>query len=170
VNEGSRSEFLSRVLIVVGVVAFVVVLLLLLWVAAEVVWLLFAGLLLAVFLRALSKPLTRYLRLPDPGCPTELVCGVVVAMNPPGFRHGRICTTTAHLVHNFAVQHDRGRVTSNDAGIITRHDPDTVRGADVAFYSYSRLPKDQNPEGYPSVAPEIVFEVLSPGDVCKKVL
>jgi Uma2 family endonuclease len=30
-------------------------------------------------------------RMPDPGYPTELVRGRIVAMNPPGFRHGEVC-------------------------------------------------------------------------------
>ena len=36
---------------------------------------------------------------------------------------------------------DLGRVVTNDSGIVTQRDPDTVRGADVAYYSYARLPK-----------------------------
>ncbi len=51
----------------------------------------------------------------------------------------------------------------NDAGVITERDPDTVRGADVAFYSYRRVPKDAEPEGYPDAIPEFVFEVLVAG-------
>ncbi|HEY2883012.1 MAG TPA: Uma2 family endonuclease, partial [Pirellulales bacterium] len=37
-------------------------------------------------------------------------------------------------------------------------------GADVAFYSFQRVPKGPLKEGLLSVAPEIVFEVLSPDD------
>jgi Uma2 family endonuclease len=60
--------------------------------------------------------------------------------------------------------HPSGRVIGNDAGILTEHDPDTVRGADVAYYSYSRVPKGPLPSGLLSAAPELVFEVLSPSD------
>ena len=42
---------------------------------------------------------------------------------------------------NFVEEHDLGRVMSNDSGVITERDPDTVRGADVAYYSYARLPE-----------------------------
>ena len=41
-------------------------------------------------------------------------------------------------------------------------DPDTVRGADVAFYSYSRMPRGPLPPGYLPVPPELVFEVRLP--------
>jgi Uma2 family endonuclease len=62
------------------------------------------------------------------------------------------------------MNHDLGWVTINDTGIVTERGPDTVRGADVAFHSYTRIPKGQRPEGYPEVAPDLVFEGRSPTD------
>jgi Uma2 family endonuclease len=59
-------------------------------------------------------------------------------------------------------EHDLGRTLSNDSGIITERDPDTVRGADVTFYSYDRVPRGPSPIGYAGASPEIVFEVVSP--------
>src|SRR5262249_34531509 len=60
---------------------------------------------------------------------------------------------------------DRGQVVSNDSGVPTEKDPDTVRGADVAFYSYARVPKGPFPaRQYLKVLPEVIFEVKSPGD------
>ncbi len=44
------------------------------------------------------------------------------------------------------------------------------RSADISYYSYTRLPKGHIPEGYLDVAPELVFEVLSPTDRWKDVL
>jgi Uma2 family endonuclease len=41
-------------------------------------------------------------------------------------------------------------------------DPDTVRGADVAFISYARLPLGSEPAGFLDRPPEFVVEV--PGD------
>ena len=111
-----------------------------------------------------------YLRMPDTGRPTELVRGKIVAMNPPLFRPGRVCSQTDRLVGGFAEAAGIGRTTCNDTGVITERDPDTVRGADVAFYSYKRLPKDVVPEGYAPVAPDVVFEVLSPHDRWSHVL
>ena len=48
--------------------------------------------------------------------------------------------------------------------------PDSVRGADVAYFSYERLPKHVTPRGYPDVPPEVVFEVMSPDDVFRDVM
>jgi Uma2 family endonuclease len=47
------------------------------------------------------------------------------------------------------------------AGIIVSRGPDTVRGADVAFISYQRLPKDTRTSGFlEHDAPELIIEVL----------
>ena len=101
---------------------------------------------------------------PDPGYPEELVRGKVVRMAPPGARHGQICAEILWVLTGFVKQHDLGHVLSNDSGVVTRRNPDTVRGADVAFYSYPRLPKGPLPALYPEVAPDLVFEVRSPND------
>jgi Uma2 family endonuclease len=105
-----------------------------------------------------------YLQLPDNGQPTELVSGKVVPVNMPKARHGQICGRTAYLLQRFLEDHDLGHVLSNDTGVPTRRGPDTVRGADIAFYSYAKVPKGPLPNDYLPVPPEVVFEVRSPGD------
>src|SRR5579863_7618088 len=86
--------------------------------------------------------------LPDDGQPKELIQGVPVDMTLPTPRHGEICVNVAYLLRRFLEDNPRGRVVSNDAGIITERDPDTLRGADVAFYSYARVPAGPLPSGY----------------------
>ncbi|MEX2120543.1 MAG: Uma2 family endonuclease [Pirellulales bacterium] len=110
-----------------------------------------------------------YARLPDAGRPTELVRGKIVMMNRPGVRHGWICNRIGQLLANFVYVHRLGHVLNNDSGVVTQRSPDTVRGADVAFYSYKRVPKGPRPKVYAGVAPELVFEV-SPDDRPRKVL
>ncbi|MBY0527501.1 MAG: Uma2 family endonuclease [Gemmataceae bacterium] len=105
-----------------------------------------------------------YRVLPDNGQPTELVRGRIVPRNMPTTRHGYYCARIARLLGNFAEEKDLGRVISNDSGVVTERGPDTVRGPDVAYYSYARLPKGPIPDGYAPVSPELVFEVRSPGD------
>jgi Uma2 family endonuclease len=105
-----------------------------------------------------------YSKLPDDGRPTQLVRGQVIEMNPPSPRHGKICLRIGGILANFVETHDLGHVVGNDSAIVTSHNPDTVRGADLAYYSYSRLPKGPVPDGYLSVVPELVVEVLSPDD------
>src|SRR5262249_36204501 len=110
-----------------------------------------------------------YSRLPDEGQRTELRRGVVGAMNMPGFRDGKVCSRITRLIGNFVDEHDLGHTLSNDSGIITERNPDTVRGADVSYYSYSRVPKGQSPIGYAGAPPEIVFEVVSPTNTRAKI-
>lgn len=110
-----------------------------------------------------------YLSLGDES-QSELVRGRVVPMTPPGFRHGSVCSRLIRLIGRFLDEHDLGHLVSNDAGVITQRDPDTVRGPDLAFFSYERLPREQEPIGYPTVAPDLVFEVLSPTDRMSDVL
>lgn len=105
-----------------------------------------------------------FLKLPDSGRPMELRRGVPVMMNVPGGRHGEICLQIGYLLKEFLKGRELGRALSNDAGIVTERNPDSVRGADVAYYSFARLPRGPAPIGYPALAPEVVFEVLSPSD------
>jgi Uma2 family endonuclease len=106
-----------------------------------------------------------YADLPDPhGYPTELVKGVLVTMAPPRPRYGEICIQIGYLLRRFLEDHLIGRVVGNDSGVITERDPDTVRGADIAYYSYKRVPKGPLPAGSLEVPPDLVFEVLSPTD------
>jgi Uma2 family endonuclease len=111
-----------------------------------------------------------YRLLPDNGQPTELIRGRIVTMNMPAPRHGYYCNNIGRFLANFVEEQDRGRVMSNDSGVVTERGPDTVRGADVAFYSYTILPKGPLPEGYLDVVPEVIFEVRSPSDRWKEIL
>jgi Uma2 family endonuclease len=101
---------------------------------------------------------------PDPGYPEELVRGRIEPTAVPKPRHGEICGKAVRIFGNPAEDHDLGRVISNDSGVITERGPDTVRGADVAFYSFARVPKGPLPDRYLDVPPDLIVEVVSPGD------
>jgi Uma2 family endonuclease len=105
-----------------------------------------------------------FLRLPDDGVPKELVRGKVVIMNLPTLRHGYFCGQIITLINPYVKERQLGRMMTNDSAIVTEHNPDTVRGADVAFYSFARIPAGPLPEGYVRIVPELVFEVRSPTD------
>jgi Uma2 family endonuclease len=106
-----------------------------------------------------------YMALPDSfDGPTELVKGVLVTMTPPPPRHGEICVQVAYLLRRYLDDHPIGRVVSNDSSMVTRRDPDSVRGPDVSFYSYQRVAKGPLPPGLLPVSPDVVFEVRSPSD------
>ncbi len=112
----------------------------------------------------------QYQLLPDDGRRTELIRGKVVEMNVPYPRHGYYCSKVDRILGTFVEERDLGRVMCNDSGVITERGPDTVRGADVCYYSYQSVPRGPLPEGYLPVPPELVFEVRSPTDRWSKVL
>ena len=80
------------------------------------------------------------------------------------YLHGTVCWQIAGLLFVYLSGRDLGRATCNDSGVVTKRDPDSVRGPDVAYFSYQRVPKDSMPDRYPEVSPELIFEVKSPSD------
>jgi Uma2 family endonuclease len=105
-----------------------------------------------------------YGQRPDDGQWTELVRGKVVETSLPYTTHGYLMNRVGVLLTLFVEKADLGRVVSGDAGVITERNPDTVRGPDVAFYSYNRIPRGALPDGYWPASPEVVFEIRSASD------
>ena len=112
----------------------------------------------------------QFAQRPDPEYPEELVRGRVVPMPIPRPRHGETCNKVGRILGNWVEEKDPGRVLSNDTGVVTERDPDTVRGADISFYSYARVPRGPLPDHYLDVAPDLVVELVSPSDRWPKVL
>ncbi len=111
-----------------------------------------------------------YAELPDDGRLTELVLGRIVELNRPFTSHGFYLVRISMLLAQFVDQHRLGRVVGGDAGVVTHRDPDSVRGPDLAFYSYERMPPGPLPEGYWSASPELVIEIRSKTDRWKDIL
>ncbi|HEY3246175.1 MAG TPA: Uma2 family endonuclease [Phycisphaerae bacterium] len=93
----------------------------------------------------------------------ELVRGEVIELMPGGYRPGRISGTAFFLLESWARQSGLGRAVTNETGLITERGPDTVRGADVAYFSFQRLPAGREPPGFSEVPPNLVVEVLGKG-------
>src|SRR5881394_1566307 len=70
----------------------------------------------------------------------ELVRGVLVAREPPGFVHGDVAMRLAVRLANHADRQSLGRVLAAETGSQLQSNPDTVRAADVAFLSTERVP------------------------------
>jgi Uma2 family endonuclease len=94
----------------------------------------------------------------------ELVEGVVKELPMPSLKHGKQCATIARLLGNPIAENDLGHVMTNDSFVKTKTNPDSVRGPDVCYVSYERLPKGDVPEGLLPVVPDLVVEVRSPSD------
>ena len=112
----------------------------------------------------------QFAQRPDPGYPEELVRGKIVPMPMPKPRHGQICGRAYRLFDTYIDTRDLGHLLPNDTGVITERGPDTVRGADISFYGYTRVPKGPLPDRYLDTPPDLVLEVLSPSDRWPNVL
>jgi Uma2 family endonuclease len=103
----------------------------------------------------------------------ELVRGEVVEVPPPMPEHGRVCGNALFALETYGRQTSLGYALSNDSAVLTERGPDTVRGADVCFYSHARWPRSQVSNTLPPVPPDLVVEVVSPsnrpGELLRKV-
>ena len=113
-----------------------------------------------------SMTLDEFLRLHGGETCIELVRGQVVRYPMPGGPHGYICNNASAIITPFVREHGLGRVFSNDTFTKTRltEAKETLRGPDVAFVSYARMPKGPIPKGPIPCAPDLVVEVRSPSD------
>ncbi|HLZ69786.1 MAG TPA: Uma2 family endonuclease [Dehalococcoidia bacterium] len=114
-----------------------------------------------------KKPITaeELFEMDDCDAYVELIEGELQEMTPPpGWEHGHTTSTVGLLIAVYVRANRLGQVAVGDPGIILKRDPDTVRGPDVAFISSARLPPDRSIPGYPEIAPDLVVEVVSPGD------
>jgi Uma2 family endonuclease len=93
----------------------------------------------------------------------ELIEGRLIRMSPTGYAHGYIEINLAGILREFVNQHHLGKVFGGEVGIYTHHNPDTVRGADVAYVSNERLAQIHS-RSYLDIAPELIVEILSPDD------
>lgn len=96
----------------------------------------------------------------------EFLFGKVVEPPMPFQFHGVVCNWASFYVTQHVLANGLGHVTTNDSfvRVPTPADPEKVRGADVCFFSYARVPRGRFPRGLVDVSPELVVEVKSPSD------
>lgn len=99
----------------------------------------------------------------------ELVRGKVIEMPPPTKVHGVVSANVAGFLWMYSRQRGTGYITTNDAGTQLERDPDTVRGPDVAYFTYADRFKELHPK-YGEHPPVLAVEVLSPNDRVSRVL
>jgi Uma2 family endonuclease len=106
----------------------------------------------------------------DDDRPRELIAGRVVVLPIPYAFYGLVCANVSRRLSNHVGANDSGRVMAR-SGVITNSDPDTVRLADVSYYSFERLPRGRFPEDrFLDVRPELAVEVPLPGERWTRVL
>jgi Uma2 family endonuclease len=105
---------------------------------------------------------------PPDGTKVELVKGEVIPVCRPGFQHGLSQGRTFAVLDHYGRSNHHGRAVV-ETGVITARDPDSVRGPDVSYWSFERLPLELVPQGYPELAPDVSAEVLSPNNRMAKI-
>jgi len=95
--------------------------------------------------------------------PCELVRGEVIRLAPAGSLHGRLMWKLSALLGQWELETGLGRGYSGDLGLVVEQSPDTVRGADLAYFSFDRLPKGASQDHFLAVAPNLVIEIVGKG-------
>ena len=98
----------------------------------------------------------------------ELVRGKVVELSPVWARHGMLNARLSRVIGGFVFDRQIGEYFLN-TGFILSQGPDEVRGPDQAFVSNERMAAFPPPErGFWAVAPDLVVEIVSPGDTAEE--
>ena len=110
------------------------------------------------------------LTLYSKGVRGELIRGELCETMSTGGKHGEAVMKTGILLGNFIMSRRLGRLAGSDSGVLLERDPDTVREPDIAFISAERLPLDVEMTGYYEIVPDLIVEVVSPGDSPREVM
>lgn len=85
-------------------------------------------------------------------------------MSPAGGEHGRIAMRLGSLLEQHVRSNKLGTVYAAETGFLIAKNPDTVRAPDFAFVESEAVDRLEDVQGFLSVAPHLVGEVVSPND------
>jgi Uma2 family endonuclease len=91
----------------------------------------------------------------------ELIKGELLTMPLPKDEHGRVTANLLVTLGQYVKANRLGRVLA-ESGYHIESDPDTVLGPDGSFIAQDRI--NDPIDGYYPGTPDLVIEVLSPGD------
>lgn len=104
------------------------------------------------------------LQMPANHMRRELVRGEVRETVPAGDEHGELAMTIGSDLSQHVRTNRLGRVYAAETGFIISRNPDTVRAPDAAFVRQEVIDSTGRLRGFRSGAPDLVIEVISPGD------
>jgi Uma2 family endonuclease len=102
------------------------------------------------------------LHVPDHGKRYELIRGEMIEMSPTNGIHGILTLELATFIRNHIRRNKLGQVFAAETGFLVSTSPDTVLAPDIAFISAART--KPLTEKFVTVAPDLVVEVISPGN------
>lgn len=95
----------------------------------------------------------------------ELVNGKIVRSSMPRAEHGYVMLEAGVIFREWIKQKKLGWTMVGDTFIRTSQNPDSYRGADIAFLSFKKWPRKNGiPQGALEIPPELVIEIKSPTD------
>jgi Uma2 family endonuclease len=99
----------------------------------------------------------------------ELLDGVLVEMAPNGYEHDVIRGLVGYPFFEYVNRNKLGDVLLGDTGYILRRSPDRVRAPDISIVLRERLPGGRRPKSFTTIVPDLLVEVVSPGDTAAEV-
>lgn len=105
--------------------------------------------------------IAEFFALPEGDRPYELVDGQAMAKMSPKFFHSRLQKTLLFTLESWA--QNRGRIEPEWAIKLQRNGVDWVPVPDLTYISFERLSADWLLDEACPVAPELVIEIISPG-------
>ena len=110
--------------------------------------------------------LQKFLDLPVGDISYEFVDGYAVPKVSPKYFHSTLQSTLLLLIRSWCK--GKGRVVSEWAIILQRQGEDWIPIPDLTYISYQRLPKNWLRNEACPIAPELVIEIISPGQTSKQ--
>lgn len=98
----------------------------------------------------------------------ELIRGELCVLPNNSAEHGNKTMRLSAPVASFVEEKDLGECFAAETRFTIERNPDTVLAPDFAFVARARL-SDIPPQGYLSLAPDLVIETRSPSDTCAEV-
>ena len=94
----------------------------------------------------------------------EILKGMLRERKTVGGLHGRIGYGVGFSLGLHVIPNSLGRLYTSDTGFIVEDDPLSVLRPDVAFVRAERIYPGLEERGFMAIVPDLVVEVLSPGD------
>lgn len=94
----------------------------------------------------------------------EILDGELKERKTVGGRHGRVGFGVGHLLELHVLPKNLGRLYTSDTGFVISEEPLTVLRPDVAFVREERILPGMEDRAFMPLVPDLVVEVLSPGD------
>lgn len=114
--------------------------------------------------RAIRKlSLAEFLEMPESSDRTELVNGEMISKVSPKYKHASVQGRFFRFIDDWCLQQQCGRVCTEWSILLQRQGQDWVPVPDLTYVSYERLAAQWDEDEPCPVLPELVIEIISPG-------